>query len=134
MHVAQTLLSVLVRLATTGKSTPLGGGQYGYQCVEFRDRFPSEQAAALFRVAAAVGDFGRAKEGGGDCDVVVPVEVEAGEGGGRQLLQRVTFAGGDDEVLRLVLLEHAPHRLDVFGGVTPIAGDVESSKREAAAG
>src|SRR3954453_3526610 len=54
-------------------STAFGVRENRHERVEFRDRFPAQQPAALFRVAAAVGDFGCAKECGVDVDVVLPV-------------------------------------------------------------
>jgi hypothetical protein len=37
----------------------------------------------------------------------------------------VALAGAEDEVAGLVLLEHQPYRLDVLGGVAPVAPGVE---------
>src|ERR1700741_591731 len=108
-------------------------GQNRNQRIELRRCLPPEQPEALFRITAAVGDLGGAEERGIDVDVIVPVEVVLREGGGGELFERVAFAGGDDEVLGLILLEHAPHRFDVFGGVAPVAGDVEEAEGGAAA-
>ena len=44
---------------------------------------------------------------------------------------RVLLAGGDDEVLRLVLLQHQPLRLDVVAGMAPVAQGVEVAEVQA---
>ncbi len=49
-----------------------------------------------------------------------------------ELAHRVRLAGGDDVVVRLVLLEHQPHRLDVVAGVAPVALRVEVAEVELA--
>src|SRR5207244_9515948 len=40
------------------------------------------------------------------------------------------LAGGDDIVLRLVLLEHQPHRLNVIPRVTPVAPGLEVAQTQ----
>jgi len=40
----------------------------------------------------------------------------------------VLLAGGDDDVVRLVLLQHQVHGLDVVAGVAPVALGVELAK------
>ena len=45
-----------------------------------------------------------------------------------ELADRVRLAGGDHEVVRLVLLEHQPHRLDVLRRVAPVAPRVEVAR------
>ena len=47
-----------------------------------------------------------------------------------ELTDAVRLAGGDHEVLRLVLLEHEPHSLDGVLGVAPIALGVEVAEGE----
>jgi hypothetical protein len=40
------------------------------------------------------------------------------------------FAGGDDVIVRFLLLQHHPHRFDVVAGKAPIAARVEVAERE----
>ncbi len=62
----------------------------------------------------------------------MPGEVEFEEFGAAldELADAVLLAGGDDEVLRLVLLEHEPLHLDVVAGVAPVALGVEVAEEE----
>ncbi len=46
------------------------------------------------------------------------------EGAGQKLPHRAWDSGGDYEVIGGVLLEHAPHGVDVLGGVAPVADGV----------
>ena len=46
-------------------------------------------------------------------------------------LDRMAHAGGDDVVVRLVLLEHQPHRAHVVAGEAPVALRVEIAERAA---
>ncbi len=48
-----------------------------------------------------------------------------------EIAHTVLHAGGDDEVLGLVLLQHQPLHLDVIAGVAPIAFGVEVTEVEA---
>ena len=47
-----------------------------------------------------------------------------------KLVNRMRFAGGDDVVVGLLLLEHEPHRADVVAGEAPIALGVEVAHDE----
>ena len=40
------------------------------------------------------------------------------------------FAGGDDVIVGLVLLQHQPHRLDVVAGEAPVALGVEVAEEQ----
>ena len=51
-----------------------------------------------------------------------------------ELAHGVLFAGSDDVVLRLLLLEHEPLHLDVVAGVAPVAAGVEVAEVERAPG
>ncbi len=66
-------------------------------------------------------DFGWAEEFRVDDDVVLIVKSEGGEACFEEIANGVLLACGEDVVIAVVLLEHAPHCFDVFGGVTPIA-------------
>ena len=61
-----------------------------------------------------------------------PGEVHLEQGGAAldELADAVLLAGGDDEVLRLVLLEHHPLHLDVVAGVAPVALGVDVAEEE----
>ena len=63
-------------------------------------------------------------------DVALPVEADEAEGDLAQLADGVHLAGGDDVVVRLRLLEHPPHRLDVLRRVAPVALGVEVAQVE----
>ena len=60
------------------------------------------------------------------------VEADVPERQLHELADAVRLAGGDHEVVRLVLLEHQPHRLDVVPGVAPVALRVEVAERQLA--
>ena len=47
-----------------------------------------------------------------------------------QFLHGMRLAGGDDEVVRLVLLEHQPHGVDVVAGKAPVAAGVAVAQHE----
>ncbi len=55
---------------------------------------------------------------------------DRGEREFHQPLDRVRLAGGDDVVVRLVLLEHQPHGPDVVAGEAPVALRVEVAEFE----
>ena len=57
--------------------------------------------------------------------MLLPVQLEVAEDLLHELAHRVGLAGRDHEVVRLVLLEHQPHRLDVVLGKAPVALGVE---------
>ena len=72
----------------------------------------------------------RAHEARVDPHVLLGIEVEVAERDVHELLHAVRLAGGDHVVVRLVLLEHHPHRLDVILGVAPVALGVHVAERE----
>ena len=53
-------------------------------------------------------------------DVFLPVEIEKGERGFEKITDSVRFSGGDDEVVRLLLLEHERHAVDGVGDIAPL--------------
>src|SRR5277367_898475 len=53
-----------------------------------------------------------------------------GEGGLAELADGVGLIGGEDEVVGFVVLEDAPHALDVLLGVAPVALGVEVAEEE----
>ena len=64
--------------------------------------------------------------------VLLPVEPRVAERQLDQLAHAVGLPGADDEVLRRVALEHAPHRVDVVAGKAPVAARVEVAQPELA--
>jgi hypothetical protein len=95
-----------------------------------RPGLPAEPLAGLRGVAAQLVDLGRAEIAGVDLDVVLPVEPDEPEGLLDELPDRVHLARGHDVVVRLGLLEHQPHRLDVLGREAPVAAGVEVAEVE----
>src|SRR5947209_3038805 len=58
-------------------------------------------------------------------DIPVIVQPGVGEGHFAKLAHGVGFAGGDHVVVRYLLLQHAPHGLDVIGRVAPVAPGIQ---------
>src|SRR5215213_4798176 len=98
--------------------------------LERRARRPAELLARLAGIADQVLDIRRMEEALVDADVIVWIEPDVREGEIDQLAHRVRLAGGDHEVVRRVLLEHQPHRLDVVPGVAPVALGIEVAERQ----
>jgi hypothetical protein len=63
-------------------------------------------------------------------NVLLPVEAGVAEGDFEKFLHRMRLAGGDDVVVRLGLLKHEPHGLDVFLGKAPVALGVEVAEED----
>ncbi len=63
-------------------------------------------------------------------NVVAPLEADVREGAFDEILHRVTLAGGDHVVVRLVLLQHQPHGPDVVTGVAPVTARIEVAEHE----
>src|SRR5262249_34062276 len=61
---------------------------------------------------------------------VLPVEPDLAEGELEELTYRVGLASPDHEVIRHVVLEHPPHRLDIVGCVAPVAFGVDVSQEK----
>ena len=51
----------------------------------------------------------------------VDFDADVGEGFFDELADGVHFAGGDDIVVRLVLLQHHPHHVHIVGRIAPVA-------------
>src|SRR4051794_33604798 len=60
-----------------------------------------------------------------ELDVVGPVEAHAGEAVFGEVADRVGSAGGQDEIVRFVVLQHTPHTLHVLGCEPPVTNCVE---------
>ena len=89
-------------------------------------RRPAETLARLRRVADEVVQLRLAAlQRLVDVHVLAPVEPDVLERGLHELLDAVQLAGRDHVVVRLVLLEHQPHRAHGVAGVAPVALRVE---------
>ena len=74
--------------------------------------------------------FRRPVKVGRGFDAVAPVKADGGENGRREIAQGRGMAGGNDEIVRPVLLHHQVHRLDVLGRPAPVALAVEVAEDE----
>src|ERR1700694_351811 len=100
------------------------------QLGESRLRLPAQRSFRFGRVAAQLVDLGRAQISLVTHHVLVPVEAGGPKGGLHELAHRAHVACRDHVIVRLVLLEHQPHSLDVVTGVAPVAFGVEVSEPE----
>ena len=120
-------------------------------------RVPAEFGLGFGRVAPEVDDVSRAVEvfgycdygaadkigvgrtGNGDDDTLLvdafafPAELDAGvvEGQCGEFTDGVLDAGGNHEVLRLVVLEYEPHALHIVLGIAPVAEGVKVAEIKA---
>src|SRR5690242_1418627 len=93
-------------------------------------RLPAEYRARLGRVADQLVDLGGTAQLRILAHEVMPIEAGARERQLGKLADAVRFAGGDDVITRFGLLQHAPHRVDVVAGESPVALRVEVAERE----
>src|SRR5215208_4720613 len=91
-----------------------------YQPLERVAGLPPQDAARLRRVADEEVHLGRAVEALVLDDVLAPVEPYRGERQLADLADGVRLARGDDEFVRLTLLQHQAHRPDVILRVPPV--------------
>lgn len=59
------------------------------------------------------------------------MEIDLRRCGFDEFPHRVLDAGGDDEILRLLLLQHQPHHADVVAGMVPVTLGVKVAEVEA---
>ena len=107
------------------QSPQVGVNHHLDQRFERHRRLPAQFGAGAGRIGDQQVDFGRPIELRVDDHVLAPVEADVRERHFHQLLHRVGLAGADDVVLRRVLLQHAPHRVDVVAGESPVALGIE---------
>jgi len=97
---------------------------------ERRRRLPRQLGARPRRIADEQVDLGGTEQALVGDHVVSPIETGMAERDLAQLAYRVRGPAGDDEVARLGLLQHPPHRLHVVTRVSPVASRVEVPERE----
>src|SRR5437764_11138602 len=95
------------------------------ELIEAGARLPAELLLRLRVVADQVIDLGRPVEGRVGAHVVVGVQPDLVERDIDEVAHAVRLTGRDHVVLRLALLEHEPHRLDVVLRVAPVALGIE---------
>src|SRR2546423_11143778 len=93
-------------------------------------RTPAQLCPGFARITSQVWDFRRAEVRLIHLNMVLPVEADQPEGELRQLPDAPLYAGGDHVVVRLVLLQHHPHCLDVVLRVAPVALGIEIAEPE----
>src|SRR5712691_2596285 len=86
---------------------------------------PSQFLSRLRGVTLEEVDLRRTPKARVDDDVPLPVEARVPERQLDELLHRVGLARGDHVIVRVLLLEHEPHGLDVVAGVAPVAPGLE---------
>ena len=84
-------------------------------------RLPAELVSRFARVTTKRVDFRRSEETRVLLDVFSPIQAEVAENFVEKLANRVRLTGGDDEVVRLSLLQHQPHGFDVISRETPVS-------------
>ena len=109
---------------------PIGLRHHFCKCFKGYVGLPSKRFAGVRRIAQEQIDFGGAEISRVDFHVLLPVEVEQAEYFVQEFADAVGFAGGDDEILRFVLLEHQPHGFDIIAGEAPVALGVEIAEVE----
>src|SRR5688572_13070338 len=88
-------------------------------------RLPTEFLLCLGGITDEHVHLGRAKELLILNDVLLPIETHVSEGDLTQFTHGVHLAGGDDIVVRRLLLQHHPHRFDVVACIAPVAARIE---------
>ena len=91
---------------------------------------PAERRRRLRWVPTELVDLGRAEVLLVDPDEALPVQSHEAERHVAELADRMRLTGRDHVVVRIFLLEHQPHRLDVLLGVPPVALRVEVAQEE----
>src|SRR5579862_4346054 len=66
----------------------------------------------------------------GDFYITAPVKADICECYFHEFADGVGFAGANDEIIRRVMLDDPPDRLDVFGRIAPVTASVEIAKEK----
>ena len=91
------------------------------QLLEGHRRLPTEQTFGLAGLAHQQIHLCRAVELGINHHVLFPIQPYVIERDLAKLADRVGFTGRDQVVIRVILLEHQPHGMDIVGRVSPVA-------------
>jgi len=95
------------------------------QVFELGLRLPAHLALGLGRIADEQLHLGWAVVPRIDLHVLLPIQAHTAERHLEALADRVRLVGRDHVVVGLGLLQHQPHRLDVFLGIPPVALRIE---------
>src|SRR6187455_2059543 len=107
--------------------------EQAYEPLEAERRLPAQPRARLRGIADQVVELGGATdERLVDVDVLLPVEPDVPERELDELADTVRNAGRDHVVVRLLLLEHQPHRAHVVACIAPVAAGLEVAQPEVA--
>ncbi len=93
-------------------------------------RLPAERLPCLGWITEQQIDFGRAEVSFVDFDELFPVELERAKYLIQKFANAMRFTGGDDVIIRLGLLKHQPHRLDIIAGEAPVALGFQISQEQ----
>src|SRR5579859_2544366 len=88
-------------------------------------RLPAQHRLGLGAVTQQHVDLGRAQIGLRGAHELFPAQPDMLEGYPAHVAHRGRAAGGDDIVVRSVLLQHQPHGADIVLGVAPVAAGFE---------
>src|SRR4051794_4036208 len=113
-----------------GDELEVGLHHHADELGEGRVGLPAQLGPRPRRVADQEIDLGGAEEALVDHDVLLPRQVDVGEGQLAELPDRVGLAGRDHEVARLVALQHPPHGVDVVAGEPPVPLGVEVAEAD----
>src|SRR5215218_4078119 len=98
--------------------------------LEAGTRLPAELLAGLGGIADEMLNLGGAEETRVGPNVGFGIEPGMLECHPHEVADAVRLAGGDHEILGLVLLEHQPHGLDVVLGVAPVALGIQVAEHK----
>jgi len=96
-----------------------------HQILEFCLWFPAELFFGLGIVTDEKIHFGGTEIILVNFHIFLPIKAGVGKGNLQKFADAVGFVGGNDIIVRPILLQHEPHGLDVFLGVTPVALGIE---------
>src|ERR1051326_7622885 len=117
-------------LAVAAEQLDIGIDHQLRQFGEFYLWFPPELALRLGVIANEQLDLRWAEVARINLDMLLPIKAGVVERGLEEFADRMGFVGGDHVIIRFLLLEHEPHRFDVFFGVTPVAFGLEVSEEK----
>jgi hypothetical protein len=92
---------------------------------KLRFRFPAQFLFGFAVVANQEINFGRPVISRIDFDMLFPIKTGMLECNIEKLADGVRFIGRDHIIVRLILLQHHPHGLDIFLRVTPVTLGVQ---------